>query len=480
MESQDLYREGEIDLSYGYVYISFAMNLSITWAAWVLVLFYLAFKPELAPHQPAYKFLCIKAVLFLSFWQSVALAIAAQLSWIHEIGSYTSTDVKTGINNLLLCIEMLFISYLHKRAFPYRQYKMTQGNISNGSLLDNLAVMDTVRDFNDAKPLGERIVLPTGFKPEVRSSKKAFPMVGVSDDDANLRIGSSRIEDDYVPLDITEQSVQPEALDAETELGWRETNNLSKNKKKNKNKKQKHQIMSLCLRCLVRSGLVRDGPCNFFLFVLYATVLFPFGIYQLIRARLRLGSFARILWCAARIGKPQQNSLLAEISVEKAHSSGFTRIVGISDTHNLHGKLRNLPVGDILVHAGDFSQWGTLSEVRMFAEWFGNQPFKHKILVPGNHDVILDRAFMRATGETFAAQRRPPMRPFRFSRTMVSLSSWTLQLRWKGSHFTAFLGCSTMPRGAWPSIRRKRKWQSMPHAYRSAMCSCATSLQKGS
>ena len=222
LESQDLYREGEIDLSYGYVYISFAMNLSITWAAWVLVLFYLAFKPELAPHQPAYKFLCIKAVLFLSFWQSVALAIAAQLSWIHEIGSYTSTDVKTGINNLLLCIEMLFISYLHKRAFPYRQYKMTQGNISNGSLLDNLAVMDTVRDFNDAKPLGERIVLPTGFKPEVRSSKKAFPMVGVSDDDANLRIGSSRIEDDYVPLDITEQSVQPEALDAETELGWRE------------------------------------------------------------------------------------------------------------------------------------------------------------------------------------------------------------------------------------------------------------------
>lgn len=67
-------------------------------------------------------------------------------------------------------------------------------------------------------------------------------------------------------------------------------------------------------------------------------------------------------------------------------------IVCISDTHEY---LPKLPGGDILVHAGDATYSGQFSKLAEFAHWFESQPHKHKIFVPGNHDLSLDRKHPR-------------------------------------------------------------------------------------
>lgn len=60
-------------------------------------------------------------------------------------------------------------------------------------------------------------------------------------------------------------------------------------------------------------------------------------------------------------------------------------IVHISDTHGKHSAL-TLPKGDVLIHSGDFSHYEIEEETIDFLDWFRKQPFKHRILIAGNHD----------------------------------------------------------------------------------------------
>ena len=64
-------------------------------------------------------------------------------------------------------------------------------------------------------------------------------------------------------------------------------------------------------------------------------------------------------------------------------------ILHISDTHGKHSQLRELPLADVLVHSGDFTEDGTESETLEFLEWFISTPHPHKILVAGNHDTCM-------------------------------------------------------------------------------------------
>lgn len=68
------------------------------------------------------------------------------------------------------------------------------------------------------------------------------------------------------------------------------------------------------------------------------------------------------------------------------------KITAISDTHGFHEVLP-LTKGDVLIHAGDATLSGVTSELETFAKWFDAQPFKHKIFVPGNHELCMEYDF---------------------------------------------------------------------------------------
>jgi predicted phosphodiesterase len=64
------------------------------------------------------------------------------------------------------------------------------------------------------------------------------------------------------------------------------------------------------------------------------------------------------------------------------------KIVCISDTHGIH-QPKDLPDGDMLIHAGDLSLTGEVHEVQHALAWLRKFPHKYKIVIGGNHDNAL-------------------------------------------------------------------------------------------
>lgn len=70
------------------------------------------------------------------------------------------------------------------------------------------------------------------------------------------------------------------------------------------------------------------------------------------------------------------------------------RVVCISDTHGLHrNMMHEIPQGDVLIHAGDFTDTGTRQEVIDFNDYLGELSHPYKIVIAGNHESILDKGF---------------------------------------------------------------------------------------
>jgi Icc-related predicted phosphoesterase len=63
------------------------------------------------------------------------------------------------------------------------------------------------------------------------------------------------------------------------------------------------------------------------------------------------------------------------------------KISFISDTHSKHDQItKDLPGGDLIIHSGDFSNMGYISELKYFLEWFSSLEYTNKIFIAGNHD----------------------------------------------------------------------------------------------
>jgi len=73
------------------------------------------------------------------------------------------------------------------------------------------------------------------------------------------------------------------------------------------------------------------------------------------------------------------------------------RLCCISDTHQLHSRIKGLGPADILLHAGDFTNVGKPLEVSKFSHWLEelNEEYDYKdiVVIPGNHDFIFERDY---------------------------------------------------------------------------------------
>ncbi|XP_074586992.1 protein LAZ1-like isoform X3 [Curcuma longa] len=111
LEAFGVYCEGEFKWKCGYPYMAVVLNFSQSWALYCLVLFYTATKDELAHIKPLAKFLMFKSIVFLTWWQGVAIALL--YSWgLFKSPIAQSLQFKSSVQDFIICIEVAY--YLQK------------------------------------------------------------------------------------------------------------------------------------------------------------------------------------------------------------------------------------------------------------------------------------------------------------------------------------------------------------------------------
>ncbi|XP_037062362.1 transmembrane protein 184C-like [Peromyscus leucopus] len=144
-----VYGEGNLSFSNAWTYLVVINYLSQVFAMYCLLLFYEVLKEELSPIQPLGKFLCVKLVVFASFVQAGLIALLVKVGVISEKHTWewqSAEAVATGLQDFMMCIEMLFVAIAHLYSFSAKPYAK---EAEEGSCFDCFLAMWDVSDIRD-------------------------------------------------------------------------------------------------------------------------------------------------------------------------------------------------------------------------------------------------------------------------------------------------------------------------------------------
>ncbi|KAI0339234.1 DUF300-domain-containing protein [Trametopsis cervina] len=117
------YNEGDLRANSGYLYVSIVYNISICMALYCLAIFWMCVNDDLKPFRPMPKFLCVKGILFFSFWQSIFISILVAAGAIKKLGPYTDNEhISLALTDALVCLEMPLFAIAHQYAFSTRDF----------------------------------------------------------------------------------------------------------------------------------------------------------------------------------------------------------------------------------------------------------------------------------------------------------------------------------------------------------------------
>ena len=124
------------------LYVLILQNISVALAFYGLLSFYHGVEKDLEWCDPWPKFLCIKGVVFLTFWQYVGLQIMSTFGLVDE-------KAASQIQNLLICIEMLIASIAHFYIFPHQEWTPGYQRAKQRNILlrDTMAFGDFLKDM---------------------------------------------------------------------------------------------------------------------------------------------------------------------------------------------------------------------------------------------------------------------------------------------------------------------------------------------
>ncbi|KAF9788497.1 organic solute transporter Ostalpha-domain-containing protein [Thelephora terrestris] len=146
------YNEGDLAARSGYLYVSIVYNFSICLSLYCLAMFWMCISEDLKPFRPMPKFLCVKGILFFSFWQSIGISILVAAGAIRHLGPYTDSErIAVGLTDTLICFEMPLFAIAHLYAFSFKDFVDPRASFVarmpiKFAIRDSFCIKDVVED----------------------------------------------------------------------------------------------------------------------------------------------------------------------------------------------------------------------------------------------------------------------------------------------------------------------------------------------
>ena len=123
MKATNTYQEGYLGLASGYLWTGILYNVSVSVSLYSLAMFWVCMSADLKPFRPVPKFLCIKLIIFASYWQGFFLSILQFLGAMpSDVPGYTPNNLAAAIQDALICFEMPIFAVSHWYAFSWHDY----------------------------------------------------------------------------------------------------------------------------------------------------------------------------------------------------------------------------------------------------------------------------------------------------------------------------------------------------------------------
>ncbi|KAG8827697.1 hypothetical protein FS842_008317 [Serendipita sp. 407] len=122
--------ESELSPHFAAVYIEAVDFVSISVALMGLIVFYDLTKDELRGRRPLAKFLCIKLIVMVTWYQSFVFSMLQDKKIIKATDFWTTTNIADGLNALATCIEMVLFAIFMWWAYPSSEYRNKESSAS--------------------------------------------------------------------------------------------------------------------------------------------------------------------------------------------------------------------------------------------------------------------------------------------------------------------------------------------------------------
>ncbi|XP_072976562.1 protein LAZ1 homolog 1 isoform X1 [Typha angustifolia] len=171
LELFGVYGEGKFGWRYGYPYLAVVLNFSQTWALYCLIQFYSVTKEKLEPIKPLAKFLVFKSIVFLTWWQGVAVAFLFSTG---AFKGHLAQELKTRIQDYIICIEMGIAAVVHLKVFPAKPYRRGERGIRNVAVMSDYASLGAPPDPEEVRESGMLTKMLVA-RPDDRERRLSFP-----------------------------------------------------------------------------------------------------------------------------------------------------------------------------------------------------------------------------------------------------------------------------------------------------------------